>query len=215
MHKEFSRQPERADFYNICAMAHFNHQWWESLSSTKKAIPDGLRKDIEEAFESVENLRSEMLEHADAMFGNGFVWLMKENSPSYASYNNHTPLRILCTYNAGSPYAEAYKMRQNIDMATGLKLPDRMTQVNNTAGAMGRYSAMGKDGVVTATQLNAHPLLCLNVWQHMWIPDYGILGKRAYLAAWWERVDWDVVQARYNKQSAVGRDTTDKIYGGL
>lgn len=98
-------------------------------------------------------------------------------------------------------------------MATGLNLPDRMTRVNNTAGSMGRYSAGGKDGIVTATQLDAYPLLCLNVWQHMWIPDYGILGKRAYLAAWWERIDWDIVQTRYNRQSAAERDTTDKIYG--
>lgn len=208
MHKEFSRQPERADFYNICAMAHFNHFWWGGLSSTKKPIPGSLRKDIEETFSSVDSLRTEMLEHADAMFGNGFVWLMKENSPR-GSAATHTPLRILCTYNVGSPYAEAYRMRQNMDMATGLDISaQRMTHPQNTAGAMGRFSQSARDGQNVATQLDGNPILCLNTWQHMWIPDYGILGKRAYLAAWWERIDWQVVQQRYEQHSAAGDNTT-------
>lgn len=182
-------------------MAHFNHLWWESLSTVKKPIPESLRKDIDETFQGVENLRTEMLEHADAMFGNGFVWLMKENSRG--STNIHTPLRILCTYNAGSPYAGAYRMRQNMDMATGLDVAQsRMRNVQNTAGGMGPHSQSGRIGSVSSTQLDAYPLLCLNVWQHMWIPDYGILGKRAYLAAWWERIDWDVVQQRYNMEKA-------------
>lgn len=45
--------------------------------------------------------------------------------------------------------------------------------------------------------LVSYPILCLNVWQHMWIPDYGIMGKRQYLGAWWERIDWQVVFNRF------------------
>jgi len=37
-------------------------------------------RNIEMDFESVDHLRSEFLETADAMFGNGFVWLMKPPS---------------------------------------------------------------------------------------------------------------------------------------
>lgn len=211
MHKEFSRQPERADFYNICAMAHFNHLWWESLTSSKKAIPESLRKDIEENFQSVDNLRTEMLEHADAMFGNGFVWLIKENSNR--SSNLHTPLRILCTYNAGSPYAEAYRMRQSMDMSTGLDIASaRMKRPQNTVGFMGQHSQLGREGSNVQSQLDGYPILCLNVWQHMWIPDYGIMGKRAYLAAWWERIDWDVVANKYNMKEKIDGYNTASIY---
>lgn len=198
MHRDFSRYPDRADLYNIAAMAHFNHLWWESLSDEKTPIPEGIRKDIEETFQSVENLRNEMLEHGDAMFGNGFVWLLKENSQSSARL--HTPLRILCTYNAGSPYASAYRMRQSVDQATGLDLSSRMKSVQNTAGGMGKFSQAGRLGSITSTQLDAYPLLCLNVWQHMYIPDYGILGKRTYMSTWWDRINWNVVADRYEME---------------
>ena len=195
-----SRKPEYAHLYNIAAMAHFNFLWWESISDVKKAVPENLKKDIEESFHSMDGLRREMLEHADAMFGNGFVWLMKEDAAN-AGIGMHTNLRILCTYNAGSPYADAWKMRQD-NQPRYLNTQDRrraeMNRPQNNVGAFGQYSQQSKDGYTPLNTLEATPLLCLNTWQHMWIPDYGILGKRAYLAAWWERIDWDVVRQRYH-----------------
>ena len=207
IHLERSRQPEHAHFYNIAAMAHFNYLWWESISDQKKAVPEGLRKDIEETFHSMESLRTEMLEHADAMFGNGFVWLMKQNI-SQPGIGSHTNLRILCTYNAGSPYADAWRMKQDRESSTALNLDGQrraeMTRPQNRVGVMGPYSQQARDGYQLPNTLDATPLLCLNTWQHMWIPDYGITGKRAYLAGWWERVDWDVVYQRYNQAGRVG-----------
>merc|ERR1711939_243558 len=57
--------------------------------------------------------------------------------------------------------------------------------------------------------LNAQPILCVNVWEHQWIPDYGVLGKRAYLTAWWDCIDWQVVE---NRLSTVEPDNYG--YGG-
>lgn len=206
MHLEFSRQPQHADFYNVTAMAHFNHFWWESLAPEKTEPHDTLRKDIEERFGSLKDLRNEMLEHGDAMFGNGFVWLIKEHG---VLGMHHTPLKILCTYNAGSPYSEAWRMRQAPKEQLKWQDPEtirraRMQEVQNTAGSSGQYSQQARMGYASPVQLNGTPLLCLNVWQHMWIPDYGILGKRSYLAAWWERIDWDRVFDRYNNASRRG-----------
>ncbi|KAK5952573.1 hypothetical protein OHC33_006165 [Knufia fluminis] len=204
IHTQMSRQPQYAYLYNISAMACFNHLWWEGISDVKKSVPENLRKDIEESFHSMDSLRNEMLESADAMFGNGFVWLMKE-SVGQAGVGMHSNLRILCTYNAGSPYAEAWKMKQDKESSTGLNVQERnniqMNRPQNTVGSFGRYSQQGKDGSISSNSLQAIPLLCLNTWQHMWIPDYGILGKRSYLGAWWDRIDWDVVYQRYNHAS--------------
>jgi len=188
-------------------MTHFNHLWWESLSDVKKPVPESLRKDIEESFHSMDSLRTEMLEHADAMFGNGFVWLMKEKV-GQAGVGMHTNLRILCTYNAGSPYAEAWRMKQSQESNTALHPADQrraqMSRPQNSVGSFGQYSQQAKDGYSTANSLDAIPLLCLNTWQHMYVPDYGITGKRIYLGAWWERIDWDVVYQRYNHAGRIG-----------
>ena len=37
------------------------------------------------------------------------------------------------------------------------------------------------------------PVLCLNTWEHVWLRDYGVGGKREYVENWWRAVDWDVV----------------------
>lgn len=190
LHTEFSRQPEHANLYNITAMAHFNHFFFDSLAKEKVEVPDQLARMIDEGFSSLDNLRQEMLENGAAIFGNGFVWLLKEGGTPPGKM---PPLRILCTYNAGSPYSEAYRMRQSRDMATGY------------AGAVGPYSRSGQQQFAP-NALKGVPILCLNVWQHMYVPDYGVLGKNTYLAAWWERIDWNKVAERYSRQDpyAVG-----------
>lgn len=200
LHVTLSHNPEYASLYNQAAMLHFNHFWWESLSPTKKDIPSSLEKNIIEDFSSVEDLRVELLQHADAMFGNGFVWLVKEGA-GYQSRNR--TMRILCTYNAGSPYTEAHQRRQSHDMATSDPMAarlaasgDRLNRVQNSVGSFGNHSKSQPREYPNA--LHCQPILCLNAWQHMYMLDYGILGKRAYLAAWWEKIDWDVVHQRYN-----------------
>ncbi len=99
-------------------------------------------------------------------------------------------------------------MRQNKESSTGLTAEGQrraeMSRPQNTAGSFGRYSEQAREGHLSAGALNAVPLLCLNTWQHMWIPDYGITGKRTYLAAWWERIDWDVVYQRYTRAGTLG-----------
>ena len=38
-------------------------------------------------------------------------------------------------------------------------------------------------------------LMCVNTWEHCWLMDWGIGGKRGYLEAWWDSIDWGVVEA--------------------
>ena len=38
-------------------------------------------------------------------------------------------------------------------------------------------------------------LMGVNTWEHVWLRDYGVGGKRQFLEQWWERIDWGVVEA--------------------
>jgi len=40
------------------------------------------------------------------------------------------------------------------------------------------------------------PVLCVNTWEHAWMVDWGVAGKRKFLEAWWDRIDWEQVWAR-------------------
>lgn len=37
-------------------------------------------------------------------------------------------------------------------------------------------------------------LLGCNTWEHTWMMDWGIRGKRDYVEGWWAAVDWAVVE---------------------
>ena len=63
----------------------------------------------------------------------------------------------------------------------------------STAGFSGDYSTADRKFYTGA--LDMEPVLCLNVWEHQWLKDYGLLGKRAYLRAWWDRIDWQKVES--------------------
>lgn len=45
---------------------------------------------------------------------------------------------------------------------------------------------------------NVHPLMCLSLHPHVYIPDYGIMGKEKYIEAFWHNLDWDRVNTRYD-----------------
>lgn len=47
-----------------------------------------------------------------------------------------------------------------------------------------------------------HPMLVLDVFEHAWVVDYGIAGRGAYIAAFFENVNWDVVEHRFRTSKA-------------
>lgn len=159
------------------------------------------KKSIETHFDSVDQLRNEFLETADSLFGNGFVWLMLPRDVG--------GLSILATYNAGSPWPGAAPRRDNRDMANidARQLADELQNPrrdhagsysngvsHGTAGSFGDFSA--NRARFFEGHLDAEPLLCVNLWQQQWLPDYGLFGRKEYLTAWWDTIDWGVVENR-------------------
>lgn len=69
------------------------------------------------------------------------------------------------------------------------------------AGSFGLNSANAPDLAPGGVELEV--LLGVSTWEHVWILDHGVDGKRRYLEAFWNRIDWDVVNKRavWNKRS--------------
>ena len=139
-----------------------------------------------------------MLDTATAMFGPGFVWLV------WARDLDVTPgqlrrggWRILTTYLAGTPYAEAGYRQQGIDANTqdAKSYSKYMNeQPVNTVGQFGSWSQAARaKSKLPPGGTNVLPVLCVNTWEHVWLRDYGISGKRAFLNDWWAAVDWGAV----------------------
>lgn len=131
------------------------------------------------------------------MFGPGFVWLVKKKNFVAGSHND--TFAILTTYNAGSPYPGAHFRQQPIDMATstsaieGNTTPQQFATMPLTgnAGVMGQFSKNYRKAAPGGAELDV--LLGVSTWEHVWLRDWGVGGKRQFLEAWWERIDWGVV----------------------
>lgn len=207
LHKRYAHVAQKAALYNHAAMAIHTQFFFEGLAhAPSSAVPRtpgiNTKKSIETHFDSVDQLRTEFLDIADSVFGNGFVWLMLLRDVGCLS--------IMATYNAGSPWPGAAPRRDNRDMAN-IDARQLAEELQDTRKNAGYYSGdvsphmAGSFGNFSANRarfyeghLDAEPILCVNLWQHQWLPDYGQFGRREYLTSWWDTIDWGEVEHRYS-----------------
>ncbi|UKZ77477.1 hypothetical protein TrVFT333_005198 [Trichoderma virens FT-333] len=161
-----AREPSQAPIFNHASMAHNNHFFFQGIAPNGTPMPDELRRELEASFSSIESLRLEFIVTASAMFGPGFVWLVKAGPGDY---------RLLPTYLAGSPYPGAHWRMQSTDM--------------NTVGSDGSARTYLRNQGLGARRRHAWLL----DWG-MGVDGKG--GKAAYVDAWWKLIDWEKVHQR-------------------
>jgi Fe-Mn family superoxide dismutase len=184
---DFARDPMKAYAFNIASMAFNNHFFFRGINTNpdvQSRPSTDLQKQINRDFSSMETLRDTFLATAESMFGPGFVWLVQTNDTSFGS------LRILPTYLAGSPLSGAHYRRQSHDLNT--HNVDSYQAVNKV-GSFGAAAQQDQRAKKPLGGIDVVPLLCVNTWEHVWLQDYGVRGKRAFLDKWWNKIDWDFV----------------------
>lgn len=201
--KMFARDPMNASLFNHASSAYNNHFFFSTLSPHPHELEKkpALQTSLKRTFGSVETLRMTMLDTAAAMFGPGYVWLLWASEPAgssagrIAGRSGHW--RILTTYLSGTPYPEAGYRQQGLNMATNNAVSYQQYLDSlpvNPVAAFGPYSQDGREAAKYppgGTKVTA--VLCLSTWEHTYIYDYGLMGKRKYLEDWWNAVDWDLV----------------------
>jgi Fe-Mn family superoxide dismutase len=184
---EFARDPTKAYGFNVASMAFNNHFFFNGINSNPDVVSQpsvDLTNQIRNDFSSLETLRETFLATAEAMFGPGFVWLVQTNDTTLGN------LRILPTYLAGSPLSGAHHRRQSHDLNT--HNADSYQELN-AVGAFGGAAKKNNAPKKPLGGVDVVPLLCVNTWEHVWLRDYGVRGKRQFLEAWWNKINWDVV----------------------
>jgi Fe-Mn family superoxide dismutase len=184
-------------------MAFNNHFFFRGINTnpgTQSKPSTDLENQIRNDFSSLETLRETFLATAEAMFGPGFVWLVQTNDTQVGS------LRILPTYLAGSPLSGAHYRRQSHDLNTHNA---DSYQALNTVGTFGSAAKQNTAAKKPLGGVDVVPLLCVNTWEHVWLQDYGVRGKRKYLEAWWDKIDWNWV---LQNATIAPRQTQRKFY---
>jgi Fe-Mn family superoxide dismutase len=185
---EFARDPTKAYAFNVASMAFNNHFFFRGINANpnvQSQPSQALQMQINKDFSSMDTLRETFLATAEAMFGPGFVWLVQTDDSTFGS------LRILPTYLAGSPLSGAHYRRQSHDLNTHNV---DSHQALNKVGAFGAAANQNQGPKKPLGGVDVVPLLCVNTWEHVWLQDYGVRGKRQFLEAWWDRIDWNMVE---------------------
>ena len=54
-----------------------------------------------------------------------------------------------------------------------------------------RFDSLAQGSAAGAIGNHVYPLLCVSVFEHAWLGDYGFWGKERYLANFWECINWE------------------------
>lgn len=196
---KYARDPQNASVFNHASSAWNNHFFYQGMAPNPQ--PLNRYKNIENgligSFGSIDTLRTTMLDTAASMFGPGYVWLVYlPNIPG----REKGGYRILTTYAAGTPFPEAGHREQRIDANN--HTPESYSAYQNSVGAFGRSSAAARKAAkIPPGGTAAVPVLCVSTWEHSYIYDFGLTGKRKYLADWWDTIDWYRVEQRVPEQA--------------
>lgn len=166
-----------AHIFNYASQVHNNHLFFSQLkgpSSSSESKPSpALQRRIEQSFGSLENLRSQIYQAASRILGQGWVFVVEKPDKSLA---------VVACNGAGSPYT--FYRAQETDLS-GLVSEDEQREHQRLTEAVSN----------NVKNYNI-ALLALNLWQHAYVPDYGIDGRERYIDAWWKTLDWDKVNER-------------------
>ena len=127
---------------------------------------------------------------AYAMAASGWVWLVTDQ---------HKNLGVVPTFGAGTVVVQ-----NRIQQGKHFGLPSINDQhgasqdKSPATGAQQRPSRPLLTGLITEkVGKELYPLLNISVHEHAWLSDYGIMGKEEYLTTFWNCVNWDKVEQRF------------------
>jgi Fe-Mn family superoxide dismutase len=143
------------------------------LNAPRASDPDhgALLKAIEGSFNDVVTLKELLVNRADAMFGNGYVWLVCTRRRG--TFNPNHSLYVLNTYNYDTPFSRDAQAESD---------------TQDASSSFGQASSQAVTNMV--------PLLNINAWQHVYLTDYGVAGKRKFLENAFNCINWDIVVNR-------------------
>ncbi|ODV73305.1 mitochondrial 37S ribosomal protein mS43 CYBJADRAFT_167892 [Cyberlindnera jadinii NRRL Y-1542] len=148
-------------------------------------------KVISQSFGSLLELKTLLLESANAINGDGFTWLVAVEADSLTKSKNpgfmYSSLAVLNTYNAGVPENNC-----RFGQLTNYSLENKEQKLTQRVYPTVE-EAQRKTEVIGQTY---HPLLCIDASPKVWLQDYGVFGKKEYLEQVWRCIDWDVVLSR-------------------
>ncbi|RIB11881.1 Manganese/iron superoxide dismutase [Gigaspora rosea] len=194
-----AQDPSKALIFNYASQAWNNDFFLQGLTPKGVTLPEAfLHERIKQTFGSIDDFKTHFKDMALGLFGSGWTWLVE---------TEFRQLRVVNTYNAGTTLdTTRLQEKDPNNHPTSLLSSPFLTNASQTSSQFAQSTGSSKPVPPPSIALNLidppphkskfTPLLCLNVWEHAYLKDFGIHGKETYIDQFWECVDWTVVHNR-------------------
>ena len=143
---------------------------------------------IADQFGSLPQLKLAFASAAMSMFSSGFVWLVKDE---------HGRLGVLPTYGTGTVLVHQRRQCGPKDLVTAVQDGEAQAEAPAAPDAPTRpprFDALSRTSGADAIGQHLYPLLCVSMYEHAWLGDYGFWGKERYMTHFWDCVNWERVE---------------------
>ncbi|CAB4401804.1 unnamed protein product [Rhizophagus irregularis] len=186
--------PENALIFNHASQIWNNDFFFQSLTkknSSKEVDIMDLNERIKKDFGAIDNFKEHFKNMALGIFGSGWTWLVE---------TEFHILRVVNTYNAGTTLDVTRTQEKDPNNHPMAYNSPFLTSSKNNVLDVGANKPSPPPFIKLALQPSHksrfNPLLCLNMWEHAYIKDFGIRGKEDYIDGFWDCINWEVVQRR-------------------
>lgn len=180
------RKPFEINTFNIASATHNNHLFIENILPTPDIINSQLKPSrlfeskIKDSFGeniSWDIIKDRMIKIAEKdVIGQGWLFLIE---------NENKKLHILTCQNNGTPYY--FPLNQSMDLNNILK-NDHIDTLQQLELLMKNPKNKIRDWTL--------PLICISLWDHSYIHDYGVDGREKYLKNVLDNLNWSVINNR-------------------
>ena len=182
-----AKRPFQANIFNLASSAHNNHLFIENILPANNNVetqPSRLfLSRVESSCDGTwDDLKKEMIVRAEEdVLGQGWLFLVE---------NSHKELHVLTVQNNGTPYY--FPRNQLFDLNSAISL-DEFSQIQEIKKAVQVQEQKNNSEKVTDWTM---PLICVNLWDHAYLHDYGIQNRSKYVENVLNNLNWAVINNR-------------------
>ncbi|CAG8679559.1 15415_t:CDS:2, partial [Cetraspora pellucida] len=193
-----AQEPSKALIFNYASQAWNNDFFLQGLTPKgETSLETFFHERIKQTFGSISDFKTHIW-HWDYLVPDGHGKLVETEFKQF---------RVVNTYNAGTTLdiTRLQEKDPNNHPTSFLSSPF-LTTSSEMSSQFAQNASSSKPVPPPSIALNLvdppphkskfTPLLCLNVWEHAYLKDFGIHGKDTYIDRFWECVDWTVVHNR-------------------
>ena len=187
-----AKKPYQTQLFNLASAVHNNHLFIENILPAGASSVDNKPSQIflsrvRDSFDvEWEELKENIVRLTEKkVIGQGWFFLIE---------NANKELHCLCLQNNGTPYYFPRNQLFDLNVPINLSEFSHLEQV--------REMVTGKGGSHSESRMIkdwSMPLICVNLWDYAYLPDYGVSGRSTYVRNVLDNLNWNVVNSRVYK----------------